>query len=179
MEMVHLVPRGSAVVLAPWSFQANTTPRRHACCSVVCSEGKSGNGGHGGGTEGGQVEGSSLVAGLNPVGVNLIGCGGNVISSLLIVRFPFVAGDSGGLFHGEEGAVVILAHFLPLNNSVRNDNGEISAVSVGAACRKSVFEGAFPTFRDHAGIVSIAGALRGGSGGVGGGKGNSDLGLHL
>ena len=23
MEMVHLVPRGSAVVLAPWSFQAN------------------------------------------------------------------------------------------------------------------------------------------------------------
>ena len=29
MEMVHLVPRGSAVVLAPWSFQANypTAPR--------------------------------------------------------------------------------------------------------------------------------------------------------
>ena len=50
MEMMHLVPRGSAVVLAPRSYQANN-PTALPPCDAASSESESGNGSDGSDTD--------------------------------------------------------------------------------------------------------------------------------
>ena len=148
--------------------------------AASCSEGESGNGGDGGGTEGGQVEGASLVAGLNPLVGLLVGGGGGVLFTVSgLAVGPCLAGGSGGLGPGEVGAVGLLAGVIVLGNTGLGDGVEFSAAGVGAGLELQILEGALPTVAHQAGEVSIAGALGADSGGVGGGKGNSDLGLHL
>ena len=176
MEMVHLVPRGSAVVLAPWSSQANNPPApRHDAAN---SEGERGNCGDGGDTEA-QVRGGS-VAGSNPGSILFVGGRWSVGVSLCVC--PCGASGSSGLFPGEIGTIGLLAgKVISASGIVSCNAGVRRAISIGAI-RDRLFvigECALPTGNNQANVVCTAKSLGSSGSGVGCGKSNSDLCSHL